>query len=334
MFNKLKIWYIHFIEADKNLFQLPFYFFLYLLSKIYYIIIKIRNFLYDKRIIKPFKISKKIISIGNICWGGTGKTSLAIYLAKKLSLYYKVAILRRGYGEDEEKMILDYGCNVFSSVNRVKLAKSIAKQFDILILDDGFQYRALDRAIDIVIMGARELDKKHLIPAYFFREPISSLKRADILIINYKDKLSTKDSIICEFKKKFKNLKIYFSQYDFSFFSDLEGNPVEIEILKNKKVAALTAIGYPEGFLEQIKRLKLNLVKTFIFADHYILSKEEFLEIEKILLKEGVDFLLITHKDKFHLPNIEVKIKILILNVSLQIEDEEDLINEVLFRIK
>ncbi|MCM8786623.1 MAG: tetraacyldisaccharide 4'-kinase [Candidatus Omnitrophica bacterium] len=333
MLNKLKIWYIHFIEKDKNLFQLPFYFFLYLLSKIYYIIISARNFLYDKKIIKPAKVSNKIISIGNICWGGAGKTSLAIYLAKKLSLYYKVAILRRGFGDDEEKLILDFGYNVFSDKNRLKLAKKLSNQFDIFILDDGFQYRALAKDLDIVIMGAREFKKRpYLLPAYFFREPFNSLKRANILIVNYKDEVD-KESIMLRFKK-FENLKIYFSQYEFLSLNDLEENQISLDELKNKRVAVFTAIGYPEGFLTQIKKLKLNLAKTFIFADHYVLRKDEFLEIEKALLKEGIDFLLITHKDKFHLPDVNTKIKVLIFKVSLRIENEDDFINDIFLRIK
>ena len=147
---------------------------------LYGAIVFFRNLLYDKKIFSSFPSKAKVISVGNLSWSGTGKTPLSIWLYKKLSSKFKVAVLRRPYAQDEEKMLQEKVKNVFSCPNRQKIAKEKESLFDIFILDDGFGHRKLKRDIDIVIMGAREFKRKHdLIPANFFREPLKALRRAD-----------------------------------------------------------------------------------------------------------------------------------------------------------
>ncbi len=327
---RIKKWYIDFLEKEKkNFFEKVFYFFLFLLSLLYGLAIGIKNFLYDFQFKKPFRSKRKIISIGNLLWGGSGKTSLACYLYQKLSPYFKVAILRRGYGEDEEKLIKEKCPFVFSAPNRIDLVKRYARNFDVFILDDGFQYRGLYRNIDIVIMEGREFRRKiRLIPASFFREGLKSLKRANFLILNYKeqfDAYSVKNRLV----KEFVGFKIYLASYEFRRFLNLEGEEVEPSYFFEKKVAALCAIGYPEGFFNKIKGLKLNLVRTFIYPDHYVLNRRDFLGIEKELSAEGINDLIISGKDKYHLPHIQTNLNIFILEVELKIENEESFLKEI-----
>ncbi|UCC95989.1 MAG: tetraacyldisaccharide 4'-kinase, partial [Candidatus Omnitrophota bacterium] len=287
---KIKNWYICFLEKErKNILELLFYCFLYLLSLLYGLGIYLRNFLYDKKIIKQFSSPKAVLSIGNICWSGTGKTTLALYLYKKLAIGHKVAVLRRGYGTDEESMFKEEGVEVLTSANRIQLIKNHASSFDTFILDDGFQYRKLKRDLNIVIMGARELRRKaRLIPAYFFRESFASLKRADILILNYKDELEAPMKAKKRFEKIFPYLSVYLSSYRVRRFADIGGSEIPVEFLRERRLAALAAIGYPGGFFRKLRELNLRIEKEIIYPDHHQFRRSEFHALEEALLRDGI----------------------------------------------
>ena len=149
---KLKLWYLNMIEKKKrNIFEWFIFCILYLVSLVYGFCVRFRNYLYDRRIIKEVAVPAKVISIGNISWAGSGKTSFAIWLYKHLTAKFKVAILRRGYGKDEEKLINEITNDLFSSPKREVVAAKKASLFDVFLLDDGFQYRKLKRDINIVL---------------------------------------------------------------------------------------------------------------------------------------------------------------------------------------
>jgi tetraacyldisaccharide 4'-kinase len=328
---KIKDWYLGFLEKEeRNFLGSIFYFLLYLLSILYGLAINLRNFLYDKIPMLSFYPSKKVISIGGLSWAGAGKTTLSIYLYKKLSDTFKVSILRRGYGEDENKLLRDTVENVFISVNRCELLRKLSSHFDVFILDDGFQYRRLRRNLDIVIMGARELKKKtRLIPAYFFREPLSSLKRADILILNYKEEMPNPHRSKEVILERFPHLKIYFSTYKFKKLLDLNNNEFNLEFLKGKRVAALSGIGYPEGFLNKLKEMGLEIVEKIIYPDHYELKDSEFKRLQDSLIEKGIKNVVITAKDKYHLPKNEIRLSFFIVEIGIEIEEEDNFLKEI-----
>jgi tetraacyldisaccharide 4'-kinase len=331
MYAKIKKWYLKLLEKDRrNICEAIFYLFLYTLSFIYGFIINLRNLLYDKGIKSSFKCQAKVISIGNLSWSGSGKTTLAIYLYDKLSTKFKTAVLRRGYGDDEEKIMAARSINFYSFVNRAALAGYLAKQFSLFILDDGFQYRELERNINIVMMAAREFQRKmYLIPAGIFREPLSSLNRADILIINYKDMLAEPEKIRQNLKGKFPKLSIYFANYKFKRIADIKNKEYEIAALKGKKLAAFAAIGYPEGFFNLLRSLNLNIIKEIVYPDHYSLSSGEFITLQENLKKEGISDIIITAKDKYHFPVNALMLNAYIMEIEIYIEEGQKFLAEV-----
>jgi len=328
---KLKQWYLRFLEKDKrNIFEGVLYCTLYFFSGIYAIVVALRNFLYAKKITPSYSSSSKIISIGNLCWSGSGKTSLSIWLYKKFFPNFKVAILRRGYGDDEGKMLREVTENVFSSPDRRKLVKKLEALFDIFILDDGFQYRKLSRDINIVVMGAREFRKKYrLIPAYFFREPIFSLRRADIIVLNYVEELQDSHKIKQHILNIAPDAKVYFAKYKISGFSDINGNSLNSDLLKGKRISAFTAIGYPQGFFNKLNELNLSVERKIVYPDHYELSEVEFDDLQNTLINSDINYLVITQKDKFHFPHKRVKINIIIMKIEIEIDNEVDLMRDL-----
>jgi len=334
---KLKLWYLGFLEKKKkNFFESIFYFFLYLLSFVYGFVIYLRNILYQKGIIRSDSSSSGVVGVGNISWAGSGKTSLVMWLYDKLSSYGKIAILRRGYGLDEEKLLKEVTSSVFSSPDRYSLAKKLQSSFQLFILDDSFQYRRLIKDVNIVIMGAREFKQKHrLIPACFFREPLSSLRRADIVVLHYRDEMDNPLILMEKVLAYAGNLEVFFSSYEFKEFCDLQDKKIPIEYFKNKKIAALSAIGYPQGFLNKLHQLNLEIASEIIFPDHHELTKEEFYRIQSDLLEKGIKDLIITNKDKYHLPaNVDIRINLYVMKVSFCIEDEQGFLQAIKNKLK
>jgi len=329
---KLKLWYLDFLEKKKrNFFENIFYFFLYLLSFLYGAVVYARNILYEKGILRLHSCSAGVIGVGNISWSGSGKTSLTLWLYNKFSPYLKVAILRRGYGLDEGKLLKEVTSSVFSSPDRYSLTKKLGTSFQLFILDDAFQYQRLIKDVNIVIMGAREFKKKHrLIPACFFREPLSSLKRADIVVLHYQDEMDNPSVFKNKVLSYKDTLEVFFSNYKFKEFCDLQDKKIPIDYFKDKRIAALSAIGYPRGFFNKLYQLNLDIASEIIFPDHYELTKKEFSGIQRDLLGKGIKDLIITHKDKYHLPyDADMKINVYVMKVSFCIEDEESFMRAI-----
>jgi len=335
MLSGLRKRYVNFIEKDKR--SVPeniFYGFLCFLSWVYGGAVSLRNFFYDKRIIPVYASKAKVVSVGNLSWAGTGKTSLSLWLYEQFSSRHKVAILRRGYGDDEAKLLAERCPHVFSAPDRRKLAKENDSGFDCFILDDGFQYRRLKKDVNIVVMGAREFRKKYrLIPAYFFREPLSSLRRADILILNYSEEMKNPSSIESSIAAKIPGIKVYFSRYHVTQITDMADKPVEINSLKEKKLAAFAAIGYPQGFFNKLKEVDLNIVKKITYPDHYELSEREFAALQSSLIENGIRDLIITRKDRYHLPSGKSKINIYILDVAIEVSGKDAFLKQVILKL-
>lgn len=331
MKNTIKSWYIRLLEKDKkNFFELLFYSFLYLASLLYGAVVNLRNFFYDKGLAPAHKTHAKVISIGNLSWAGSGKTTLAMHLYDKLSSRYKVAVLRRGYGNDEAGLYRERGIKFYSSPNRAGLAGKLAAEYDVFILDDGFQHRKLARNLDIVVMAAREFRRKmRLIPADIFRENIRSLARASILILNYRDELKDLLKIKQVLQNRFPQLKIYFASYRFKGFCDMQGKQIDTSLLKNRKIAAMTATGYPQGFFNKLQGLSLNVAQKVTYPDHYELNREEFIALQERLKNDAILDLVITHKDKYHIPQDCTSLNVYVMEIEMQIEEEEGFLSQI-----
>lgn len=300
---------------------------LYILSIFYGFFINLRNFLYEKGFFRKVKSSRKVISVGNITWGGTGKTSLVIELSKRLSSEMKLAVLARGYGKDELILLKEnlekLGVGVFAGKNRVRLIERLSPNYDLFILDDGFQYRPVEKDCEIAVLNARELfGLGYLIPRGNLRELPSSLRRADFIFITY----SLPDREITRDIQRFNSsVPIFFGDYDLEGFRRMDGSEVSLEVLLKQPLACFCAIGYPEGFIAKLEEAGLKLSFKFIFPDHHFLKEKEFKEIERKCIDQGVKILVVTSKDKPRMV-FPTQLEILITEVKLKIYSEENFI--------
>jgi len=174
------------------------------LSAIYAAGVRLRNESYDRGVLSSEKLAAPVISVGSISAGGAGKTPFVIFLGEFLERHgVRFDVLSRGYGRKsrgvrvvdrkgspaeygDEPLLLSrrLGCPVVVGENRFEAGVLAEKQFgaQLHLLDDGFQHRALERDLNVVLLTASDLADT-LLPIGRLREPIRALERADVLAV-------------------------------------------------------------------------------------------------------------------------------------------------------
>ena len=268
--------------------------------------------------IKQLKRSKKfhvpVVCVGNIYLGGTGKTPLAKEIFKiTRSLGKNPAFVKKYYDylEDEIKMLEGMG-KTFAAKERAEGIELLIKNNNnIAILDDGFQDSSIRKNFSILCFNQKQwIGNGFLIPSGPLRERLSSIKRADCIVIN-----GDKDNIIENQINKIKQLKIFYTKY----------KPKNLEILKDKKIFAFAGIGNPLNFFELLKKNNLQLLNYQSFPDHYNYKKKD-LDNLKSKAKELNALLLTTEKDYCRIDS-DFRKGIEKLDVDLEIDSKEEFIN-------
>ncbi len=226
----------------------------------------------------------RVISVGNLNVGGTGKTPAVISLARAfLSRGERVAVLTRGYGRtasspcdfdasslpdaatsgDEPRLIATRcpGVRVFVDADRVASARAAASRgFTTLILDDGFQHRRLARSTDLVVVDAEAgFGNGRLLPAGPLREPISALSRASLIWLVRGAVTAPLPSWPCPV------IEVRTRAVD---LISRDGRAEPLETLRGARVVALTGIARPERFHATLRELGAEIVETSAHADH------------------------------------------------------------------
>lgn len=330
---------------------------------LYYVIISVRNWLFDKKIFKSVKVDGKIISVGNITVGGSGKTPATISVINNLTKAgIKTGVLSRGYGRnsrgyqlvydgkneilpvdkcgDEMYLVVDE-CNVPGAVSerRVSGCKKFLKDVDLeaIILDDAFQHRWIHRDLDIIMFDQRFLLKKslihhHLLPLGVMREPFSSIERADIIIINRKfsEKAELSDNIL----KNIKTKKVFYGYYEASGIYDVKTHKkYSIDEFSGQKSLVICGIARPYSFIKVLEENSIDVKNKIIFPDHKDYTNKEIQDIRKTFYNTNSFSVLTTQKDAVKLTNYSKElddIDIYYLKIELKIENEEQFSNELL----
>jgi tetraacyldisaccharide 4'-kinase len=302
----------------------------YLPGLLFEAIVRIRNRMYSNAVLQIHQLPGPVISIGNLTMGGTGKTPLVIYTAQMLAqLGYKPAVLTRGYGRphpewshivsptrpctanaallgDEPALILRHVPSILMGVSkdRVCAGSSIGAENPgaVFILDDGFQHRQLHRDIDIVIIDASQpLLANHLFPRGTLREPVSSLRRSDIIVVNNMLTPGTADSVETQIRRLHPTATIFHCVQRIEslveFNSWKERRTITNPPKSGQSTFLVTGLGNPERFRRDIQQLDIEVRGTRFFDDHYRLLPNDWQDCirEARLKKAGA--LVTTEKD-------------------------------------
>jgi tetraacyldisaccharide 4'-kinase len=333
----------------------------------YGLIITIRNLFFDKSVFKSVKVSAKIISVGNINVGGSGKTPLVIYVTNLLkNSGYKVGVLSRGYGRRSigYKLVSKGGevltsveecgdeiyhtaleCKVAAAVceNRVKGAKRLIEEtgIDSIVLDDAFQHRWIARDVDLVVVDQSFVNNKsffthNLLPAGDLREGFDSLKRADAIILNRK--FLKKEEIKSEMKNHFDGKKIFTSYYKaISFVDAMRKIEYNLEDFKGQESLVVSGIANPQSFLNILNKVHVNTQNKLIFGDHKNYTLKEVQQIRKQFYTSNSHSVVTTEKDAVKLSRFSRDfddVDIFYLKINLCMDDEESFKQYLINKLK
>jgi tetraacyldisaccharide 4'-kinase len=287
--------------------------FLILFSPVSRLVCRIKGDLYDKGNIKPRKAPLPVVSVGNISFGGSEKTPLAMELiARLLDRGWRPALVSRGYGGQWEKEggVLSNGTGLKGTwrqggdepfmvargfpgtgvfVGRDKLAscrKAHELGFRAVVLDDAFQHLQLERDVDIVLFDPRE--------KLALREGASSLKRAGIILVKNKPRPGITGSL----KVSFPGAAVFdYRTMPKGFVSLRSREMAPPDSFQGKSVLAFCGIANPSRFSNLLRELGADVRSSLSFPDHHPYPAASLEKIARSFAASGAEAVVTTEKD-------------------------------------
>jgi tetraacyldisaccharide 4'-kinase len=254
-------------------------------SWLYSSIVRARGALFDRDLLHAHRAALPVLSIGNLSVGGTGKTPIAAWAARRLRASgAKPAVLLRGYGGDEPLVhaTLNPDVPVIADPDRVAGArKALAAGADCAILDDGFQHRRLARIADWVLVAAEQPpEPARLLPAGPWREPVSAIRRATVAIVTRKSaSLEAASDVATRLTVAYgvECAVVHLTPSD--VIDAREQRAIGLERLRGARVLMVTAIGAPAAFATQLRELGVAECDTMTFRDHHRFTEADVARI-------------------------------------------------------
>jgi tetraacyldisaccharide 4'-kinase len=327
-------------------------------SALYSAAVKARSSGYENRFLKTYRVAAPVISVGNITVGGTGKTPLVEWLARRLAdSGRRVCVLSRGYGRENAKqqVVVSDGEQIFSEVSSsgdeaMMLAQSLLGKCAVvcnadrvaaahwaienlkseaLILDDGFQHRRLERDLDIVMIDATNpFGNRRLLPAGILREPIESLSRADCVILTRI--LDGGAAGLIDRIQQVTKAPVFQSRTSIGQFHRLDANEHDKEALNlSQPFAAFCGIGNPRAFFDQLRAADFDVRHEASFRDHHRYSQADIDRLTGQAQAKGAQALITTAKDSVKLRSLRLQLPCYIAQIDLQIPESTKLLELV-----
>lgn len=285
---------------------------------LFHLLVQVKNFLYNHRLFKATHLPVPVVSVGNVAFGGTGKTPMVIWIARQIQKAdIPVVILSRGYKRRSifAKIVSDYtkvrvglrsagdepylvakklpGVPVIVCKNRVRGARKAIRHFNprVILLDDGFQHRKLGRNFDIVLLDS----PLSLHGNKILREPVKNLRRTDTVVFTKFDQFEKADEIIQDMVKAFACSVFHAKFIPVGICNDEKREPAEF--LKGKTVFLVSGIGNPKYFKHVVKNAGSHVSRIFKYRDHAKYSRFRVRRIIKKFNTSSADMILTTEKD-------------------------------------
>lgn len=300
--------------------------------------------LYEKKILQRKRLPYPVISVGNLTWGGTGKTPFVEYLARKIGSHRRVPlVLTRGYSHDEAVELQNHLPTAVIGVgkDRAKVAARVKEEkrhVDIAILDDGLQHQVLERDVDIVVINSlNPFGNGKLIPRGILREPLTVLKRAAIVVLTHVNLVSPEE--LKKLKDKIKDLapqaQVVETLMEVLFLYRAKTKVrMSVEKMAGRRVSTFAAVGTPRSFQLVLQRFQLKTIRNFEFLDHHEYTKEELLKIKEVAQSAGAEEIVTTEKDFYRSRALITEtLNPLVLAARLRVVSGEEILTDRLFRL-
>lgn len=314
---------------------------------------------YRLRIRKRFKLPCRVVSIGNVTFGGTGKSpAVRAICTELLAQGLRPAVLSRGHGGrlckegglvsdgvsrlmdaadsgDEPALLADAlrGVPLAIGKDRRKSGTMVVNRFhpDIVVLDDGMQFWQLHRDVEIVLVNAsRPFGRGLLMPAGTLREPVRNISRANVVIITGAEAVDDAciDRLKAKIGRKAKNAEIFVARRRPSKIIDWNsGEDLSLDVLKSLPVIAISGIANPSSFESMLVDLDADVREFMRFPDHCTYSGEELSRILTNFAKTGSAAIVTTVKDAVKMKLTE---QMYVLDIGFDIENIEKLMEIVI----
>ncbi len=321
------------------------------ISIVYGLITIIRNLLFDLEIYKQKKKSIKLIGVGNLSMGGTGKSIVVDYLIEQLNNKEKIGVLSRGYkrisqgyvlakSNDTPQTIGDEPFQFYSKYPNISVAVSECRSIgiteleklhiQIVILDDVFQHRWVKPNILILTTSFQSpYFKDFIFPVGNLRELAIGANRADIILVTKCPNtltIKTKTLFIKKINPK-PHQKVYFTKLSYpNKVYDHQKKPYSLETFKHQKIKLITGIVDPHLLIEYLRHLELQ-IEPLLFPDHHSYTKSDFSQFS--MENQSI---LTTEKDFYKLIQVINPNKIFYLPTRLEFfssKDASDFLNQV-----
>jgi tetraacyldisaccharide 4'-kinase len=304
------------------------------LTGLYGSVTALRNTLFDRGMLSSRRLEQPVVSVGNLSVGGSGKTPFVIALGELLKARgVRFDVLSRGYGRktrgvlvvDADGNAADFGDEplliarrlgvpVIVGESRYAAGRVAERKFQpqLHVLDDGFQHRSLARDFDIVLMTERDFGDR-MLPSGRLREPLSSLARADAVVLPRSLALD---------------------------HPALQNKPVwRIErnlVLPNRPSAPVVFCGIarPEQFFAQVRAAGITPAAEIIFRDHHSYDRSDVERLLALRVKFSAGGLLTTDKDAVNLGSLQADLKpCTVAALNLTLDHPADVVDAILARI-
>jgi tetraacyldisaccharide 4'-kinase len=302
------------------------------LSSLYELAAGIRNRFYDRGILKSHRLSRPVISVGNLSVGGSGKTPFVILLGELLNQRgIDFNVLSRGYGRETRGVMLvdpngtsrDFGdeplliarrlgCPVILGESRYQAGKLAEAQplgtpSQLHILDDGFQHRSLARDFDIVLLTEQDLHDQ-ILPTGRLREPLSSLSRADAVVLT--------EEIDPARQPAGKNV------WRIRRTLTVPATP--------QNPLAFCGIARPRKFIEQLRAIGIQPIAEKFYRDHHQYSSHDVQGLLRLRDQNHAHGFITTEKDAINLGTFLGEISPIIARVQMQLIDPAGVVDTIL----
>ncbi len=316
-----------------------FGFFLAAGATLYGTVLKGIHYAYQKGILKTHRLNVPVVSVGNLTWGGTGKTPIVMQLAKGFEKQGKhVAVLTRGYGRDEAKLLTQRlnPIPVLVNPDRVAAGERAVKEHgaDLLLLDDGYQQWRLKKDVEILLLNAAAPfgPNGKLIPQGILREPKEALKRAHLIVLTKAERnLDGLEDLERQIRGWTEAPIFRATTRPISLTHWPSGKSSPTKELKGERVATLAGIAEPQQFEATVESLGASIGLKFRFRDHRPYTAGELIRVISRCQRHGIQTLVTTAKDAIRFPRLLTEslgsdlrgMDIVVLEILLEFEPDE-----------
>ncbi len=271
---------------------------------------RLRNACYERGVLRVHRAPLPVLSVGNLTLGGTGKTPMVAWVARRLRAEaVRVAIVSRGYGatagsrndEARELELLLPDVPHLQHADRVAAARIACEELDmqLVVLDDGFQHRRLHRDLDIVLLDALDPLRGRVFPGGLLREPFSGLRRAHVVV------LSRADAVEADVRRAWRTQVARVAPEALwveaahrpRCLRNASGVQQPVDALAAQRVLAFCGIGNPESFHHTLRALRATVAHVETFPDHHPYQRGDLERLARLADEHRADALVCTLKD-------------------------------------